>query len=79
MIKKNINRKAKSHKKPYGQKGDSFLLIEDDQPMIERTRQNLENKDFKVWTTYSVEEALYYLEFGLNDSDRIIVFMLKRQ
>jgi len=55
------------------------LLIEDDQILIEKARHKLERKGFNVWTTYSIEEALYYLDVGLESDNKIIIFLLKRE
>jgi len=59
------------------QKRITALLLKDDQALIDKATKELENRGFHVWSMYSIEEALYYLDCGVGNNGGITIFLFK--
>ncbi len=58
-------------------KNRSVLLVKDSQFLIERIKQKIEERGLNVWSAHSVEEALYYLDYEIEEKELIIIFLMQ--
>lgn len=58
-------------------KNKTVLLVEDNQFLIEKVKQKIQERGLNVWAVCSIKEALYYLDDEIDENGLIIIFLSK--
>lgn len=73
-----MKKKPRKLQRKLQQENKIALIIEDNESLIKRVKRRLEENGFNVWTVHSVEQALSYLDFEIDDRRKIVVIFLSK-